>query len=385
MQRKMQPAPTPAIAGMIAMATAMGIGRFAYTPILPAMMSGLGLDASQAGLIASANYLGYLAGAVLAAYGWAEGIERRLAVSGLAATALLLAAMAVVDTAWLMAAIRFLAGLASAFVMIFSSAIVLSHGAASGQVNIQSVHFSGVGIGMAVSALAVGTFSLAGADWRWGWVSMAALAGIGLVAVARLLPGGPHRKAGGAPRERPIDWSRDKIAVTLAYGIFGFGYIITATFLVAIVRQGGGSTFFEACVWMSTGAAAAVSVALGQRFVGRFGLRAVFAGGCLVEAAGVAASVLVPSPAGPLIGGLLLGATFVVITAFGLQLGRAMAPESPRRIFAFMTAAFGFGQIGGPVVAGYLADMTGNYTSASLTAAIALVTSAALVQMSKAG
>ncbi|WP_099865245.1 YbfB/YjiJ family MFS transporter [Pararhizobium haloflavum] len=368
-----------AFAGLFAMAAAMGIGRFAYTPILPTMMDDLGLDASGAGLIASANYLGYLLGAVLAAYGWAAGLERRIVIVGLAATTLLLAAMGLVENVWTMALIRLAAGFASAFVMIFSAAIVLSHGAAARRPAVQSIHFGGVGTGMALSSLLVGVITLSGHSWRGAWFAMAVVSAAALLVVLLLMPRHPI-SAGGNAQEPALRWTPQLVCITLAYGIFGFGYIITATFLVAIVREGGGSASFEMVVWLVTGLAAAVSVACVQPLVQRFGLRPVFAMGCLVEAAGVAASVLVPSPIGPLVGGLLLGATFVMVTAYGLQLGRAMAPLNQRRIFALMTAAFGIGQIVGPLVAGAITDLTGTYTLASLAGAAALLLSAALSQ-----
>jgi len=367
-----------AIAGALAMAVAMGLGRFFYTPVLPAMMTGLGLGPTEAGWIASANYVGYLLGAILAAYGWAEGIERKVAILGLVATAALLLAMGVSSNVVVLATIRFLAGLASAFVMVFTSAIVLSHGLAANKPWVQSSHFGGVGLGITISAIMFGLIILADSGWRMAWIMAALLAFAGLAVVVRYLPRDVVR-AGPAKKERPLVWTPALFALTIAYGIFGFGYIVTATFLVAIVRDGGGSSLFEAGVWLATGIAAAPSVAYWMPAVRRVGLANVFALGCLVEAIGVAASVLLPLPAGPIIGGVLLGATFIMVTAFGLQLGRQLATESPRRALALMTAAFGTGQILGPVVAGYLADWSGTYTWASLAAAAGLLASAAIV------
>jgi hypothetical protein len=73
-------------------------------------------------------------------------------------------------------------------------------------------------------------------------------------------------------KEPPLVWTRTADRLTVAYGIFGFGYIVTATFLVAIVRDGGGSSLFEAGVWLVTGLAAAPSVAYWMPAVRRIGL-----------------------------------------------------------------------------------------------------------------
>ena len=367
-----------AVAGSIAMAVAMGLGRFFYTPVLPAMMAGLGLSPTEAGWIASANYAGYLIGAILAAWGWAEGIERKVALFGLIATALLLLAMGLSSDVLVMSLIRFLAGIASAFVMVFTSAIVLSHGLAAGKSWVQSSHFGGVGVGITASALMFGLIILGQGGWRIAWFLAAVLACVGIAVVTRYLPSDVVR-SGPAKKEPQLVWTAPLMALTLAYGIFGFGYIVTATFLVAIVRDGGGSSLFEASVWLFTGLAAAPSVAYWMPVVRRLGLIHVFTIGCVVEALGVAASVLLPLPVGPIIGGVLLGGTFIMVTAFGLQVGRQLVGESPRRALAMMTAAFGVGQILGPVVAGYLADWTGSYTWASLAAAAGLLIAGAIV------
>ncbi|KQV01267.1 MFS transporter [Mesorhizobium sp. Root102] len=366
-----------AFAGMVAMAVAMGIGRFVYTPILPGMMEELHLSPADAGWIASANYLGYLVGAFAAAGGWAHGRERLLMLAGLGASAVLAALMGLTDAMAAFLVIRFLAGLASAFVMVFMASIVFSHINAAGRGDLQAWYFGGVGLGIAVSAAMMAVLVTEHAGWSAGWLWSAAISACGFVLVALLVNEGPLSN-GEVAREPALRMDRSLIKVVIAYGLFGFGYVVTATFLVAIVRQGGGSRVFEAMVWMVAGLAGFPSTWLWQKIAARTGLYAAYALACFIEVVGVTASVAIGGRTGPLLGGVLLGGTFIAITAFGLQTARQLAPQAPRRIFALMTAAFGLGQIIGPVVAGFLAQMSGDFFLASITAAVVLVVSGAI-------
>jgi predicted MFS family arabinose efflux permease len=378
----MRQEPSPlriAFAGMIGLAVAMGLGRFVFAPILPGMMAGLDMSAFAAGLLASANYLGYLVGAILAAGAWAQGRERDVVLAALFSTALLLGAMGIGSSLTLFIVVRFLAGVASAFALVFFSAIVLARAVASGQQGLGALHFGGIGLGIAVSSVMIGLLVVFGGDWRAGWYWSGLLALAGAIVVALLL-GRTAVAPSGRAAEPPLPRSRALTAMIVAYGLFGFGYIVTATFLVAIVRHGDGGRLFEAAVWFVTGLAGIPSVWLWNRIARPVGVVAAYALGCTAEAAGVLASVLVPGPAGPLLGGVLLGGTFIAVTSLGLSLGRQLAGRAPRRALALMTAAFGLGQVVGPVVAGHLADWTGDFTVASVVAAVVLL-AAALVAL----
>ncbi|KQZ54483.1 MFS transporter [Rhizobium sp. Root149] len=361
------------LAGGLVMAAAMGFGRFFYTPVLPGMMSGIPLSAADAGLIAAGNFAGYLCGALLASQGWATGFERKLALGGLLATALLLVAMA--TTTWLPAfiLIRFCAGLASAFAMIFTSSIVLAHGA--GRASVGALHFGGVGAGIAASsvlALIINIQSAGPSDgWRVNWLAGAAVVMLVLFFVARLLPQPVTTRS--AEAEPPIRWTRPLVLMTASYGLFGFGYVVTATFLVAIARMANAGPVVEAGSWFVTGITAAVSLFIWQPFVNRFGLVRSYLACLLLEALGVLASVYLPPIFGTLVGGLSLGVTFMTVTSHGLQVARALAPASARKVLALMTAAFGVGQIFGPLVAGWATQWSGSFTLASVIAAMVLL------------
>ena len=366
------------------MAVGMGIGRFIFTPILPGMMSDLGLSPGDAGLIASANYVGYLLGAVVAGFSWWSGYERPLVYLALASSAALCFIMSISDGVIVFSLVRFLAGMASAFMLVFAATIVFSHLAAANRQDLQAIHFGGVGTGIAVSSLLVAFSSANGYGWREDWIGAAILSLLGLLAVLMLIRTGPVR-SGAAVEEPPLAWTPAFIKINIAYGIFGFGYIITATFIIAIVRSNQGGPWMEALVWLLTGIAGAVSVWLWTPLLHRTGPFIALALGCAVQAIGVAASVVLPAPYGPIIGGLLLGLTFIVITAFGFQAGRVLLPHSPRKVMAVMTAAFGIGQIIGPLVGGYLANITGDFIFATLAAAASLIVAAAFAYSARRG
>lgn len=374
-----------ALGGMLALASGLGIGRFVYTPILPAMVEALGLRQAEAGLIASANFAGYLAGALAAAMPHLPGSRRAWFLGAVLVGALTTAAMGLGDTLAAFLALRFLGGVASAFVLVLGSALVLDRLAAAGRGGLSALHFAGVGLGIAASAVLVAGLEASGAEWRRLWLVTGGVAGAVLPFVAWLVPGEgvaamPH--AGAAAPSGGASAGLGRLA--LCHGLFGFGYVITATFLVAMVRAAPAVRSLEPVVWLAVGLAALPSTA-GWTWMGmHIGPRRAYALACTVEALGVAAGGLWATPAGALLAAALLGGTFMGITALGFTIARTLAPYDQRRAFALTTAGFGAGQITGPVLAGLLLDGFGGFALPSLLAAGALITAAFLVAGSSA-
>ena len=372
-----------ALGGMAALAAAMDIGRFVYTPILPIMVEALRLTSGEAGLIASANFLGYLAGALLAASPMLRGSRRSYLIGGLVANAVTLAGMGLTTDFVAHLILRFFGGLASAFVLVFASALVLDRLAASGRDRLSAVHFAGVGAGIAVSAVAVAALAAAGSGWQGQWLGSGALGLAGLAAVAWLMPNDPVAQVPSRGGEA-VPASFALRAIIAAYGLFGFGYVITATFVVAMVRAAPEISALESYIWVLFGLSAVPSVALWMAIGARFGVLPAFATACLIEAAGVTASVLWVSAPGILLAVISLGGTFVGITALGLIAARRLSAGDPRPNIALMTASFGAGQVVGPVFAGFLFDLLASFTVASLAAAGALILAAVLAVLAAA-
>jgi predicted MFS family arabinose efflux permease len=367
-----------ACGGLAAMAAALGIGRFVYTPILPVMLGALGWSKSDAGLVASANFLGYFVGALLAGHPTVAARPRPWLLAALAISAASTAGMAVPSDIASFAILRFVGGVASAFVIVCASTLVLERLSFSGRRSLSAIHFAGVGLGIMISAIAVSAMLASGAGWRDLWIGSGSIAMLAAIMAAWLIPAAGNVTASSSSPKAPSAGPSRIGAMVVAYGLFGFGYVITATFLVTIVRATADVRPLEPRVWVLVGLAAIPSVALWSRLGERIGILNAYAVACVIEAIGVGASVEWVTIPGVCFSALVLGGTFMGLTALGFMAARLLSAGNSHQAFGRMTASFSFGQMLGPTLAGFLSEQSGSFRLASLIAATALIAAAAL-------
>ncbi|MEL6289105.1 MAG: YbfB/YjiJ family MFS transporter [Pseudomonadota bacterium] len=386
-----------AVAGMLALASVMGIGRFIFTPILPDMSVGLGWSPTDAGLIASANYAGYLAGALAASGVRAGPALYRATRWMLVISALTTAASGVFDALLPLALVRFGGGVASAFVLILCSTIVLDRLAAVGRSGLGGLHFAGVGLGIALGGLLVAVLQALGVGWRGSWFVAGALSLVACIAVRLLLPGEmrrapassadaevPGADAPVSPRQALAQLTLSTWRLGLSYGLFGVGYVILATFISTIVRDTPGLRWLDAPIWVVVGCAAIPSVMFWNAVAQRYGTGVAYASAAAMQAFGTALS-LFETPGAMIIAAITLGGSMVALTAVGFAHARTLTTAPPHVVLGVLTAAFGLGQMLGPVLAGLVAEASGSFTPALIAASIALAVCAALTPRHPAG
>lgn len=357
-----------AAAGLVALAVAMGIGRFAFTPLLPMMLADGVVDLPAASWLASANYAGYLVGALLCTvqpWLWrrigspAPPNPAALVRGGLVATALLTLGMALhLPAAW--PVLRFTAGVASALVFVYGSGWCMTQLARLGVPSMAALIYTGPGAGIVLSGVA------ASAMVALGWTAAAGWLLFGLLAVAlttlvwqifdprQELAGPASAPSAPAVTDAVPGGIRGRLEIgllTLAYGLAGFGYIITATFLPVIARRTLPSSGWLDLFWPIFGVGVILGALVASRVRAAIDRRLLLAGCYLVQACGVAASLVSPSLAGFALGSLLLGLPFTAITFFALQEVRRLRPDQVPSTVGLITAMYGLGQIGGPPLA----------------------------------
>ncbi|WP_342593227.1 YbfB/YjiJ family MFS transporter [Ramlibacter agri] len=381
-----------ALAGLGALAVAMGIGRFAFTPLLPLMMAEGTVTLPGASLLASSNYFGYLLGAGLLTLqpwlwrrlGWSVALNGPTLIrGGLVATALVTAAMALPwPAAW--AWWRFAAGLASAVVFLYTSGWCLEQLARRGVPAMGALIYVGPGLGIVTSGLAASALVATHAPAADGWFLFGVLALVLTVVVWRVfdahraLPAPAATSASGANAKGE---EADVVEMGLlagAYSLAGLGYIVTATFLPVIARLTLPGSRWLDLFWPLFGVGVILGALAASRLRGPGDQRLRLAACYVIQAIGVAASLVSPTLAGFAIGSVLLGLPFTAITFFAMQEARRLRPQHPTSFMGLLTVLWGLGQMVGPPIAAVLVAHASS-TAAGFTQSLWCATGALLV------
>jgi MFS family permease len=353
-------------AAMTALAVAMGVGRFAFTPLFPLMVRDGLLDSAAGAWLAAANYLGYLAGALTAAR-----ITLRpalLLATGLVATVVITAAAGWTTALPIWIVLRFLAGVVSAWTLVATGTWGLGWLAALGRPHLAGILFSGVGLGIAGAGLfcllAAGPAPSSPAMWV-GLAGLAGLASLLPLAVGWRLP--VYMTAGqgaGTVRAAAPKGPHPTAGLVACYTLFGFGYILPATYLPALARQLVDDPQVFGLAWPLFGAAAALSTILVSWRLGRVNRLALWALSHLLMAAGVLLPIFWTALGGVVFAALLVGGTFMVITMVAMQEARARAETRVTQVLGQMTAGFAAGQLAGPLANALIAHFAANQAAA---------------------
>jgi predicted MFS family arabinose efflux permease len=361
--------------GLCSLVVAMGVGRFAYTPLLPGMQEQFGFNDTIAGIIASLNYVGYLLGAVLCQRSLTNAVKlwgfRYSLVTSLLTT--LTMGLFGSEATWMV--LRFLGGLASAAVFVLGSAIVMDQLEKSTSSHLAMLIYSGVGLGIAFSG-AVSSVLTKAFGVQNAWIGLAILC-MPLAAWCwhtLVLKDQVHNAQRYQKKETKVRNPNSLGWLSGAYFCEGFGYIVSGTFLVAFLKQTAGVNSSGEAAWIIVGLSASAAVPFFYLLSGYWRPLYVLIFAYGLQALGIMLPVISKNWLAINCGAILFGGTFMGITALSLYIGKTMRTNNSQAVIGLLTAVYGVGQILGPLVSGILSTHTGTFT-------LALILSSATVAL----
>lgn len=373
------------LGGIFGLVLSIGLARFAFTPLLPALQLQTGLSDAGAGGLAAINYAGYISGALAAA--WIDDVRwrHRLYSMGLWLSLLTVAAMAM--STWMPSWVlwRYLGGLCGATGMLLGAGLVLGWLMRQGRRPELGVLFIGLGLGIVVSALGAWGVSRIWSLWSDQWLAMAAV-GLVFFVPAWLWrpPVPPAALAANADQVAPKVSRRWMLTMAGSYFAAGWGFVINATFTVAMVEREPALAGQGALAWALVGLAAMPAVFLWDKVARRFGDTRALLLAFGLQTVSIVLPAVSASLFAALAGAVGYGATFIGIVSMTLALVGRRAPQNPGKAMARLTLSYGAAQVVAPVVAGAMAQATGTFKGAIwLTAAVMAAGMALLATLPK--
>lgn len=371
-------------AGIFSLILVLGVARFAYTPLLPLMQQQAGLGLAEAGWLAAINYGGYLTGALVASLISDLVLKDRLYRIGMvvAVASTVMMGMTTDFTVWALS--RFIAGLSSAAGMLLGTGLILNWLIRHNHRSELGIHFSGIGLGIASCSALVALFT-PWLDWRQQWIAFSIIACLLLVPALAWLPA-PDTSALTKTGQKLEDNPPGTLFLRLfmaAYFCAGVGYVVSATFIVAIVDKLPGMAGMGTLSFLAIGLAAAPACIVWDFIARRTGELNALIMGALLQVGGILLPVLGGGVVSALLGALLFGGTFIGLVSLVLTMAGRYYPTKPAKMMGKMTLAYGAAQIIGPAVVGWLATRVGGYGAGLYLAAGMMALGVALLVVLK--
>jgi predicted MFS family arabinose efflux permease len=351
------------VASVIAVVVMVGIARFSYTPMIPEMVGALGLSTSVVGMLATVNYAGYLTGALLITRISDLGLKVRLYQLGLVVAVISTVLMGYTTNVWLWFMLRFISGLSTSAGMLLGAGLLMSWLIKHNQKSELGVFFSGIGLGIVLTAV-VAELIRDSFTWDAQWVIY------GLVALVLLVPAWswmPDYRACALPQTavKGAGDGRSRFIriLQLAYFCAGVGYVVTATFLVAIAEAMPQLRGHGWLIWLVVGLAATPACWLWDVFSRRWGQWLALYLAYTLNAVSIMMLIVNADMMGVMLSAVIYGASFIGIVSMMLAMVGRVFPENPSRPMSRLTFSYGIAQMLAPAAVGYLADVEGNYTN----------------------
>ncbi|MEJ2465763.1 MAG: YbfB/YjiJ family MFS transporter [Candidatus Thiodiazotropha sp.] len=359
-------------AGILSLILTLGIARFSYTPLLPLMQQQAGLGISEGGWLAAFNYMGYLSGALIASFTSDLILKDRLYRAGLIVALLTTVGMGFTEQLWIWGLLRFFAGLSSAAGLLLGSGLILNWLIRHDHRSELGIHFAGVGLGIAFCALVVEVM-VHTLDWRELWFLLTALGCVLLIPAWRWLPPpdtSTLTRGGGSMHDNPPGKLFLRIFI-LVYFCAGAGYVVSATFIVAIVDQLPGQQGKGTFTFMLIGLAAAPACILWDLIARKVGHIHALIGAFALQIVGILLPTISHSSWLVYLSAVLFGGTFIGIVSLVLTVAGRYYPTRPAKMMGKMTVSYGVAQIAAPAITGLIAEQSqGSYDAGLYLAAI---------------
>lgn len=352
-------------AGIFSQILCIGVARFSYTPLLPVMQDQTWIGDAEGGWMAAINYAGYMLGALVAASLSDLQIKDRLYRIGLVMAVMTTAGMALTENILLWSLLRFLSGLSSAGSMLIASGLILNWLIRNNHRSELGIHFAGIGLGIMFAAIVVEVMLRLSLGWADQWLWFGVLGVLLAIPAWRWLPRPEPVGVNitGKPMLDQPPGHRFMWLMMAAYFCAGYGYVISATFIVTIVEREPALAGMGQLVFLVVGLAAAPAVMVWDLIARRMGYLGALLLAYLVQVVGIVMPTFSESLPAVLLSAVLYGGTFIGCVSLVLTMAGRLYPNKPAKLMGKMTLSYGAAQIIAPALTGMLAAQSGDYNT----------------------